>query len=65
MKNFVVEAEKNLKELFAQKANNGSKGNPPNPNKYQGNHDIGKVTQGVTVCKIKVDHSSGTTVSSL
>ena len=33
LKSFVVEAEKNSKELFAQQANTGSKRSPQNPNK--------------------------------
>ena len=31
MRSFVVETEKNVRELFAQQANNGSKGSPQNP----------------------------------
>ena len=40
-----METEKNVKELFAQQDNNGSKGSPQNANKNQANHDNGNGSQ--------------------
>ena len=31
MKSFIAKTKKNMRELFAQHANNGSKGSPQNP----------------------------------
>ena len=53
-----METEKNLKELFAQKANNGK-----TQIKTRAIMTMAKVLKGVLVSVIEVDHYSVTTVS--
>ena len=64
-RSFTVEAEKYLKGLSMQQANEVNLGDPLNQNKNLGIPGNGRAPNGVQADVVKVDHSSATTVSSL